>query len=140
MVQAEGDEQAVRGAVDEGAQDRGAGNPVADPGQAVVEPRVDEGSDNADDDCHARRDDRDEPSAPEERQIRGQLDSVVFLVEQRGGQADDDATEHAVVDELLCPTCGRLAEHVGGQGIRDALEDQVPVSAASPVEPSGLRA
>lgn len=42
--------------------------------------------------------DRNEAPAPEEAEIRRQLDRVVTVVEPRGEQADQDSGEHAVVD------------------------------------------
>jgi hypothetical protein len=52
------------------------------------------------------------PAAAEEREVGGQLDPVVLLVEQGRGEADDDAAQHAVVDQLLrrCPQ--RLGDRV----------------------------
>src|SRR5699024_9451788 len=101
VVETEGHEQAVERAEDETTHDGRAGDPVADRGERGVEGRVDEGGENADEDGGTGRDDRHEAATAEEREVRGELDAVVLLVERRSREAEDDATEDAVVDELL---------------------------------------
>jgi hypothetical protein len=55
---------------------------------------------DAEADGRKRRDDRDEPLAGEEPEVRRQLDPVVPIEQRAGGAADEDAAEHARVHRI----------------------------------------
>ena len=96
------------------------------------------GGDDGDEHRDPRGDDGHEPPAAEERQVGRQLDPVVLLEQQRGDQADHDAAEHAVVDELLDLPLPRLLQDVRREGVGDSREDEVADDGREAGRPVGL--
>ena len=101
VVQAQRDEQAVEGAVEEPADDLVLGDPLADGRQAGVERRVDQREQHREDQRREPGDDRHEAPTAEEGEVGRQRDAVVALPQVGGDEAAEDAAEHAVVDQLL---------------------------------------
>ncbi len=125
VVQAEGDEQPVGRAVDEAADDRVRGDPLAEVGEDGIEGRVDDREQHGEDEGREPGDDRHEAPAPEEREVGRQGDPVVLLPEERRDESAEDAAEHPVVDQFLVLTRLGRGQDEGRHGIPDTLEDEV---------------
>ena len=138
VVQAERDEEAVEGAVEEPADDLVLGDPLTDARQACVERRVDQREEHREDQRREPGDDRHEAPTAEEGEVGRQRDAVVALPQVGGDEAAEDAAEHAVVDELLVLPFGRRGQHERRDGVAHALEDEVADDGGQGRRPVGL--
>ena len=126
MVQAQRNQHAVGEPVDERAKCTRAADELAEAGQPRVEDRIEVAHREREEQTGHRHHDRDEAPASEESEVRRQLDGVIAVEEPRGEQADEDAGEHAVVDQGLVAILVDLAgEHDRRHGLEHRLHHQV---------------
>ncbi len=126
MVQPNGNQHPVGETVDERAERAGTPDEPAQPGQTGVEERVEVAHRERDHQTGQRYDDRDEPAAAEESEIRRKFDGVVAVEQPGGQQAHHDAPEHAVVDlRRIAGRASLAGEHDRRHGLEDRIHHQV---------------
>ena len=108
VVQARGDQEAVRCAVNAAAHNGIGSNCFTDPVEAGVEQGVHECHQDTDHKTGDRCQDGNEPAPVEEPEIIGKLRSIEPLPQDRRQQAHHDTGEHTVVDQGLIPVRVRL--------------------------------